>query len=42
MGLANMTVRRIRKLIAWAMAIVVLALLGAGVFWIVTELGWVA
>lgn len=40
MGLLNMTVRRIRKVLAWVFAIVILALLGAGAVWTVEALGW--
>ncbi len=34
--LAKMVVRRVRKLIAWAISLVVLFLLGAGLWWVVT------
>lgn len=37
MGLANMTIYRVRKLLAWVFAVVILGLLAAGGFWIVTE-----
>lgn len=36
MGLMSMTMRRVRKVIAWMLAIVVLVLLGAGAFYLVT------
>lgn len=42
MGLASMTVYRVRKLLAWFFAVVILGLLAAGLFWVVTELGWIA
>lgn len=42
MGLANMTIYRVKKLLAWFFAVVILALLGAGLFWVVSELGWLA
>lgn len=40
MGLARMTIYRVRKLLAWAFAIVVIILLGAGAVWVVEALGW--
>lgn len=42
MGLANMTIYRVKKLLAWAFALVILALLVAGVYWVVSGLGWIA
>lgn len=36
MGLFSMTVYRIRKIIAWIMAIAVVVLLGAGLFWVIS------
>jgi len=34
--LAKMVVRRVRKLVAWAISLVVLFLLAAGLWWVVT------
>lgn len=42
MGLANMTFYRVKKLLAWFFAVVILTLLAAGAFWVITELGWLA
>lgn len=39
MSLANMVTRRVKKVIAWVLAIVVLALLAAGVVFVVTRAG---
>lgn len=42
MALLDMVARRVRKVIAWLLAIGVLVLIGAGVYWVVVESGWVA
>lgn len=37
MGLASMTFRRVRKIVAWFLAVVVIVLLMAGGYWVITQ-----
>jgi len=37
-----MTIYRVKKLLAWSFAIVIIGLLAAGLFWVVMQLGWLS